>query len=264
MFNRILNAFRGTDRPPPAVPDGVRVHAIGDVHGRLDLLDRLLERIDEEDCAAGSRSTLIFLGDLVDRGPDSAGVIDRIIDLAAQRPDTRALMGNHEEVFLTALGGNEEAVKLFCRIGGRETLESYGLGPDEYDRLDFAEVGDAMRALVPEQHRALLSAMEDMVVLGDYAFVHAGVRPGVPLEEQRPSDLRWIRGPFLESRAPADRIIVHGHSIRAEPDLLQCRIGIDTGAYATGRLTALGLEGSRRWLVETTTKTEKFAVVRHF
>lgn len=249
MFSRLR---RSPAAPRATIPEGVRLYAIGDIHGRLDLLDTLLDMIDADHSQRGeAEPQLIFLGDLIDRGPDSAGVVDRAIELARDLPSTRFLMGNHEEVFLKALDGDDRALRFLCRFGGRETILSYGLDEADYDRLSFEELMPVLIDLVPEAHRDFLASFEDVVVAGDYAFVHAGIRPGVAIDEQKPSDLRWIREQFLDHAGPLDKIIVHGHTITAEVEFRTNRIGIDTGAYASGQLTALVLEGSNRWVLAT-------------
>jgi serine/threonine protein phosphatase 1 len=253
MLKKLLNARRSTVTPLTAIPEGERVYAIGDVHGCADLLDQLLARIDADDRARDpARTTIVFLGDLVDRGPASAAVIERLRLLAAERPDTRFLLGNHEEVFLESLKGEPKALRMFCRIGGRETIMSYGLDAADYDRMDYEELHAAMRVRVPAEHQAFLESFEDMVTIGDYAFVHAGVRPGTDLAAQRGADLRWIRNPFLDHDRALDKMVVHGHTISAGLDEQVHRIGVDTGAYETGVLTALGLEGTARWTVQAT------------
>lgn len=234
----------------PAIPEGRRVYAIGDIHGCLALFDRLLASIDADNDARGpAEVTLILLGDLVDRGPDSAGVIDRSIQLQESGGDVRWLMGNHEEVFLKALTGDPAAMRYFVRIGGGPTIHSYGLKGDEYLGLSFDELAEAFPPLVPARHRQFLETAEPMVRIGDYLFVHAGIRPGVPIDDQRPSDLRWIRDDFLEDGSDHGCIVVHGHTIFDDVQERPNRIGIDTGAYATGRLTAIGLEGTERWFL---------------
>ena len=140
---------------------------------------------------------------------------------------------------------------MFARNGGRETALSYGIDETDYDAADFAGLQRLLAAALPPAHRDLLSRMEETVVLGDYAFVHAGIRPGVALEKQKGSDLRWIRDKFLDFTEAHDKFIVHGHTIFATPDEQSNRLGIDTGAYATGRLTAVALEGDRRWFLQT-------------
>ena len=244
-------------RRPPAsvrgwVPPGERVYAIGDIHGCAELLDQLLDRIDADDRArARARTTFVFLGDLVDRGPDSAAVIDRLIAFKTARPTTRFLLGNHEEIFLGAIDGDEKALRLFCRIGGRETALSYGITAEAYERLDYAELGAALQSAVPPEHHAFLAAFEDLVEIGDYAFVHAGIHPGRPLAEQRTADLRWIRDPFLGHAGMLEKIVVHGHTIADDIEVEGHRIGVDTGAYATGRLSAVGLQDDRWWPIQT-------------
>lgn len=236
----------------PAIPDGQRVYAIGDVHGCLDELDNLLAQIDADDARREPAATsLVFLGDLVDRGPASAQVVDRVRRLATERANVRCLLGNHEEVFLQAIEGEERALRLFCRIGGRETALSYGMAPQAYDRADYPELATALRQLVPPSHRAFLAGLEDMVVIGGYAFVHAGINPDRSVDDQRTADLRWIRDSFLDHGRPLEKLVVHGHTIADEIEHRPHRIGIDTGAFTTGRLTALGLERAARWTLQT-------------
>jgi len=253
MLRKLFGAARA---PVPAchrIPEGRRVYAVGDIHGRLDLLDDLLARIAADRISrVAAHTTLIFLGDLVDRGPDSAGVVDRLSTLGRDAADEiHFIIGNHEEVFLAALAGDAKALRLFCRIGGRETILSYGMSAAEYEGLDYSELASRMNNLVPAAHRSFLDGFETMVTIGDYAFVHAGVRPGVPFDEQAAGDLRWIRSPFLNHRAPLERMVVHGHTIETVPTFLPHRIGIDTGAYETNVLTALGLENDSNWLIQT-------------
>jgi serine/threonine protein phosphatase 1 len=249
---RSLFNFVSRSRPRAfSVPDGTRVYAIGDIHGRRDLLDRLLTLIDEDDGARGpARTELIFLGDLVDRGPESVGVIERLMALRQTRP-VRFLMGNHEEVFLKAVGGDPRALRFLVRIGGRETLMSYGISEEEYHRLDFDGLLALLQQKVPAAHVDFLSGFESWIEVGDYLFVHAGLRPGVAVEDQKTSDLCWIREDFLSHRDSFGKLVIHGHSITEEIDERSNRIGIDTGAFASGRLTAIGLEGDSRWYLKT-------------
>ncbi|MBA2919743.1 serine/threonine protein phosphatase [Sphingomonas sp. MAH-20] len=251
----VLKLFRrAIESAPPAaqVPAGTRLYAIGDIHGRLDLLDQLLFRIEADNRTRGDGSTqLIFLGDLVDRGPNSAGVVQRALEIRQSGRPARFLMGNHEEVFLKALNGSLEALRFFVKIGGRATILSYGFDEAEYDRLDYAELLPELVRRVPAEHVAFLRAFEDRIAIGDYLFVHAGVRPRVPLDEQSGGDLRWIRSEFLDFRGDHGAVVVHGHTITDQVEERPNRIGIDTGAFASGRLTALGLEGSDRWYLST-------------
>lgn len=211
----------------------------------------------DEVARGGPRGELIFLGDLINRGPQSAQVIERLIQLKAERPATRFLRGNHEEVFLTALNGNREATRFFDRMGGTATLLSYGISPQDYKAADYVDIGKMLRSAVPVAHKHFLESFDDMIVEGDYIFVHAGVRPGVPLGKQRPADLRWIRGEFLDdaSRHAPPAIprmtVVHGHTITKDITEGPGRIGLDTGAYRTGVLSAMAFENDDRWSLQT-------------
>lgn len=248
----LLNLVANRQPRTCAIPNGRRIYAIGDIHGRLDLLDRLLEMIDADDAARGNAgSELIFLGDLVDRGPDSRGVVDRLLALSRGPLPVRFLMGNHEEVFLLALQGDIRALRFLIRIGGRETLLSYGIADEQYRSLDFEDLAALARTKVPEAHIGFLAGFEKWIEVGDYLFVHAGVRPGIAIAEQSTSDLYWIRDDFLKHRDSFDKMVVHGHSITEDIDLRPNRIGIDTGAFASGRLTAIGLEQDERWFLST-------------
>lgn len=247
--------FAAARKPEPAthrIPSGQRVYAVGDIHGRLDLLDDLLSRIDRDDAErALAATTLIFLGDLVDRGPHSSGVVDRLMRLRESRSDVHFLMGNHEEVFLLAAAGDVQAMRLFVRIGGMETILSYGVSEEEYRTTDFDELTELFAKRVSPEHVQFISSFEDYLEIGDYLFVHAGIRPGVSLKDQSPSDLRWIRDSFLSHQGDHGKRVVHGHSIREEVEPRPNRIGIDTGAYASNRLSGVGLEGDRHWFLST-------------
>ncbi|UZW58095.1 serine/threonine protein phosphatase (plasmid) [Sphingobium sp. JS3065] len=253
MLERLLSRFAKT--PPAAVraPEGRRLYAIGDIHGHLDLLGGLLTQIGADEAArSGPRGELIFLGDLINRGPQSAQVIDHLIALQAERPETRFLLGNHEEVFLKALSGDRGALRFFDRMGGAQTILSYGITRNAYEAADYDELAAMLEKVVPPAHRAFLASFEDMIVEGDYVFVHAGVRPRVPLEEQKPGDLRWIRDDFLREARPLipGMVIVHGHTIFEDIIERPGRIGLDTGAYRSGVLSAMGFEGSERWILQ--------------
>lgn len=255
MFTKLRSLFSSSDEVPAdtvmataRVPAGQRVYAIGDIHGRLDLFEQLLARIEEDDSRRGpAETTLILLGDLIDRGPDSRRVVDRVIELV-KTGKVRVLAGNHEEMLLVSMQ-SEEALRHFLRHGGKETLFSYGLKPEEYSQSTLEDLIERMGDLVPAAHLAFFHTMEDRIVIGDYLFVHAGIRPGVPVEEQTRSDLRWIRQEFLQHDQWHGHMVVHGHTITQEPAVMPNRIGIDTGAYASGRLTALGIEGDHRWFL---------------
>ena len=255
MLNRLLRRKKPA-RPidSATIPEGRRVYAIGDVHGRNDLLRILLDKIIEDDAKRGQAdSEIIFLGDLVDRGPDSAGVLDTAMQLKADRGNVRFLMGNHEEVYLAAATGDEKSVRFFNRIGGRETILSYDITMKDYAELDMANLAQRIPELFPRRHVDFVASFEDQIIIGDYAFVHAGIRPGVPLSEQRKKDLRWIREDFLSVPDAHEKIIVYGHTIGEDVVETGTRIGIDTGAYYSEKLTALALQGSERWYLDTAT-----------
>lgn len=250
MFSRLRKLFSPAESgPPPALAAGTRAYAVGDVHGRQDLFAALSAAIDADDAARGAAdTTVILLGDLIDRGPDSAGVIAHA-RAWGQRRKVRVLMGNHEEMFLDALE-KEEVLRHFLRFGGRETVLSYPVDPEEYTRSDLAETIVLMQAAIPAEDIAYIRSFEHCIQIGDYLFVHAGIRPDVPLADQNTADLHWIREPFLSHPGSFGLMVVHGHTIADEPQLRGNRIGIDTGAYRTGCLTALGLQGEDRWLIE--------------
>lgn len=224
----------------------MRVYAIGDLHGRRDLLEEMEERI-AADLAASPRVVrpfLVFLGDLVDRGSDSRGVIDRLLanPLLDGLPRV-CLLGNHDLWLQEFLRGQPVGAS-WVRFGGDATLASYGVGLD-FSLPEPQRIATAQRQLderFPEAHRQFLAALELSWSCGDYLFCHAGIRPGVPLDRQTVEDLLWIREPFLSWRGEAGKIIVHGHTVNEEPVIRPNRIGIDTGAYLSGRLTCLVLE----------------------
>ncbi|MFM7027533.1 MAG: metallophosphoesterase [Chakrabartia sp.] len=237
-----------------ALPPGERAYAIGDVHGRIDLLDALIAQIDADNKARGKADCwLIFLGDLIDKGPHSRAVIERALELSASPRACIFLMGNHEELLLRLWTGDARAADPFLTYGGIACLQSYGLDAPESQitKLDGKEVVAAVRDHVPETHIRFLKKFAPICQMGDYAFVHAGARPGIALADQDPLDLRWIRGDFTRSKADFGAMIVHGHTIVKTPEIRSNRIGIDTGAYASGRLTALGLQGQDRWFLST-------------
>lgn len=237
-----------TARGEFAIPDGQRVYAIGDIHGRDDLFSQLIDLIRADHAARGpAHITVILLGDLVDRGPQSAAVVQRAMDMCHEFPDTRLLIGNHEECFLAALTGDVRRLRYFMRIGGDATVRSYWNNDKGLEAASFEDVAERLPALVPPEHVAFLGAGEDVIEIGGYAFVHAGIRPGVPLDKQALADLRWIRDEFLDDLSNHGKMIVHGHSITSGPDEQVNRIGIDIGAFRSGELAALGLEGARRW-----------------
>jgi len=257
MLKKLFRKRSIEQQPIIGVPEGQCVYAIGDVHGRLDLLDDLLERIHDDFAGRRTdRQRIIFLGDLIDRGPDSAAVVDRAIELSRSDKQVEILMGNHEEVFLGALDGSTRMMNLFCKIGGKNTILSYGITLEEYNAGDYGDLIALCQARVPAAHIDFMRRFETKpIVVGDYVFVHAGVRPSVALGDQRESDMRWIRDEFLDSDVAHEKIVVHGHSITAEVDERDNRIGIDTGAFSSGKLTALVLAGTERRFLSTAGET---------
>ena len=241
---------RPTDRP--AGPPGHRAYVVGDVHGRLDLLEDLLAKIHSElQHHPAARTLLVFVGDLIDRGPSSAQVLERLRIYRRPGIRTEFLLGNHEEVLLRILRGDAELITKWRWFGGSECLQSYGVEPEQLARLSNDEALAIVRQAVPDEHVRFLEGFADSCRFGDYLFVHAGIRPGVALEEQSQADLRWIRQPFLSDDTGHGFMVVHGHTIAKEVEQRSNRIGIDTGAYRTGILTALAIEGTDRWLLDT-------------
>jgi serine/threonine protein phosphatase 1 len=235
-----------------AIPDGQRVYAIGDVHGRFDLLTDLLDQIERDNAARGAAKThVVMLGDLIDRGPQSREVIAFFLDQRPAFATFHFVMGNHEEMLLRlAADSDAPGMSHFLRYGGRETLESYDVPQRMLDVPEYY-TNTALTDYMPAEHLAFLAAGHHGVQFGDYLFVHAGIRPGVPLDEQDQADLRWIRREFLDSDEDHGLIVVHGHTVVDAPEMRPNRIGIDTGAYKSGVLTALGLEGTERWWLAT-------------
>ena len=246
----------------PSGPKGHRAYVIGDVHGCIALLDPLLKRIEREiQETPQTKVSIVFLGDLIDRGPASAQVVERLRTYSPSGAATHFIMGNHEEVMLRLLGGEAGLLSSWLRFGGSETLQSYGVDPVELARLPDDGIVGRLRKAVPAEHRAFLDGFADSISFGDYLLVHAGIRPGVALSEQSQSDLRWIREPFLEDSSDHGVVVVHGHTITNSVDVAPNRIGIDTGAFCTGTLSALAIDGRERWLIQTSDSgTDRFAL----
>ncbi|SFI08870.1 metallophosphoesterase family protein [Bradyrhizobium sp. Gha] len=232
----------------PRLPEGARVYAIGDIHGCADLLEDTFARIDADRArSAAVQAVEVYLGDLIDRGPATRRVIDMLIERAGRRKIV-CLKGNHEELAIRFLG-SPRCFSEWSGLGGRETLISYGLVPVARQPDEMVALANAFGAALPPAHRNFLVGLPTFYSCGDFFFVHAGVKPGVPLERQRETDLLWIRQEFLDWDAPFEKMIVHGHTPVREPDFRENRINIDTGAYATGMLTCLRIEGDTLRLV---------------
>lgn len=213
-------------------------YAIGDVHGRADLLERMLDQIQTDADQRTVEYRIIFLGDIIDRGPDSRKAMDLVHATLNASPDSRLILGNHEEFFLRVLDCSQESERVldhWLRKGGHETLASYGL----LDCNDVTHLAEEFNKRFPH-HVAMMRQAENLIIDGNYAFVHAGVRPNVPLKEQQEKDLRWIRDEFLNHMDAHEKIVVHGHTVTAShrPEVHSNRIALDTGAYQSGILAS--------------------------
>lgn len=251
MLKRLFTKQR--NRKTHCGPAGARAYAIGDVHGRLDLLVQLLSQIEDDNRSRpAAKVYLVFLGDLIDRGPDSKGVIDHLLTNPPGYARLIYLKGNHEEFFLGALAGDLGMLQNWLVYGGTECAASYGVTQGYIINAAPASVVDRLAEEVPKAHIEFLEAMADTFRFGDYLFVHAGIRPGVEIGRQAERDLRWIREDFLDDKTDHGVMVVHGHTIVEEIEERSNRIAIDTGAYRSGKLTAIGLEGSERWFLQAT------------
>jgi len=251
MLRRLFGG--GAKARPGRIPAGQAAYAIGDVHGRLDLLENLLSRISEDARRhqADHARHLVFLGDYIDRGSESCGVVERLLDDPMPGFSKVYLMGNHEEAMLAFLEGRSDGLD-WLSFGGLETLLSYGVPLRSLPRSEDAVLAlrQGLAEAVPQSHLDFFRSCTLHHSIGDYVFVHAGVRPGIPLERQSPVDLMWIRDDFLRRKVPLPgRIVVHGHTICDLPQNREHRINVDTGAFVSGRLTSLVLrDGERRFL----------------
>ncbi len=248
-----------------SVPEGELVYAVGDVHGRADLLSALLAQIEDDAArtvrernlalgaeAAPLKKTLVFIGDFVDRGHDSKGAVETLLHGLPEGFTAHFIKGNHEKMMLDFLDV-PDGLELWRVNGGEETMRSYGVDVDKLSRTGAPpqKWHKAFVKHLPQDHRDFFETLELHVPLGDYLFVHAGVRPGVPLEAQDERDALWIRHEFLEAADPFGKTIVHGHTPELQPVVKPNRIGIDTGAVFTGALTALRLEGDTVRFLQT-------------
>ena len=243
---------RGEDSAA-ATPAGTRIYAIGDIHGRIDLL-RELQRLIRDDAARrqAPRNVVVYLGDYVDRGPHSCAVLDALLNEPLPGFESHHLKGNHEDIMLRFLSDVSVAAT-WLNFGGRETLRSYDIeAPDPFaPQGELLRAQGALAAKLPPAHLEFLRGLKPSHEEGGYFFAHAGIRPGVPLEQQSEDDMLWIREDFLRSDASFGRIVVHGHTISRVPDVRRNRIGIDTGAFASNRLTALVAEGTEWSFLQT-------------
>jgi serine/threonine protein phosphatase 1 len=235
----------------PSLPAGLRIYAVGDIHGRLDLLNRLLSKI-EIDMAVrpAKRPVFVFLGDYIDRGPSSRETIDRLIE-HSETHECVFLKGNHEALAMKCLS-DRSLFDRWLRLGGMETLMSYGLSSETLTRrVQIVEMQSAFHSAMPQEHFRFFRDMQSSFVCGDFFFAHAGVRPNVELSRQKESDLLWIRDEFLSSNDDFGKVIVHGHTPTDEIEVKSNRINIDTGAFATGRLTCLAMDDTSLSVIDT-------------
>jgi serine/threonine protein phosphatase 1 len=255
-FFNMLGAQVSKGAPPgsaPQVEPGTRVYAVGDVHGRCDLLEHLHDQIAEDihQTPGAIRHQLVFLGDYVDRGPESAQTVEFLLRNRIPNVETVHLLGNHEITMLHFLEQPERAAE-WLQFGGDTTLTSYGVDFDPTaprDSKHLRALAAELAAALPDEHRAFLTSLSLAHENGDYFFVHAGIDPARSLKRQNPRDFIWIREPFTECDIVHEKVVVHGHTMADEPVIRANRIGIDTGAYQTGKLTALALEGTERWFL---------------
>ena len=235
-----------------SLPDGDRVYAIGDIHGHVDLLERLLTRI-EAHCRLRPvpRVTLVYLGDYIDRGPASAQVIDRVLEQPAWATRVVRILGNHEDRFHAFLTDRADDAA-YLGAGGQQTLVSYGVETRSlWLPSSMARTKRALLARLPAAHLELLESGVVSERIGGFFFCHAGIMPGVPLSEQDRHDLQWIRKRFHDSADDHGAIVVHGHTTVDQPELLANRINIDTHAYKSGVLTAAVIEENRVHFLDT-------------
>ncbi len=252
VWNRLFRQ-RTETAPVHRVPAGTRVYAVGDIHGQYDLLRRIRRLISEDaDASSRGRNVAVYLGDYIDRGPGSREVIETMLNEPLSGFEEIFLKGNHEDFMLEFMDDPSIGEPWYIN-GGDATLASYGIGRTAIKEgaARFSNVRDELRRKLPVEHMAFLRDLEMFHVEGDYVFVHAGIRPGRRIEEQRARDLLWIRRDFLSSDADHGCCVVHGHSISPDPEIRHNRIGIDTGAYYTGRLTSLVLDGAERRMIQT-------------
>ena len=253
-LKRLLSGAMAAPRGGYLIPEGQRVYAIGDIHGRADLLQELHETIADDVASApdGLISTVVYLGDYVDRGMESREVIDLLLDQPLAGVTSVHLKGNHEEAMVKFLEHPEIGPQWFG-FGGESTVMSYGVATSRSpgNAGSYEQISRELGERVPSRHKAFLSGLALRHLVGDYLFVHAGIRPGRALDEQDDDDLLWIRSEFLNSREDHGVMVVHGHTPTARPDVRRNRIGIDTGAFASGTLTCLVLEGGKRRFLST-------------
>jgi serine/threonine protein phosphatase 1 len=259
LLSRIARRLRPGNPPgcsldTARIPENHRVYAIGDVHGQANLAKRMIELIDNDMSVTGGGLScrIVWLGDYVDRGPDSAGAIEFVSQLKnSEKRSFTWLKGNHEEMLLSFIDAPEEFGPGWLDFGGMQTLWSYGArlqGPA--GRADFRTLRDALAARLPLPHLLFLQRLENCISVGDFFFCHAGTRPGVPLDRQSVHDLLWIRQDLSNYDPPCEKVVVHGHTPVAAPEIGVHRINIDTGAFATGVLSCFAIDARTRRILQ--------------
>ena len=246
----------GAPRPParalPATAPGERIYAIGDVHGRFDLLHQLMKLIEDDARSRGECATrLVFLGDLIDRGPCSRQLLELVRRAHQELDGVTVLLGNHEDLLLESAYGSASAQRAWLQNGGDATLRSFGIDPCELAKASSDEMAETLFKVIGDRAIAWLDSLPLCFQSGDYFFCHAGIRPKISLEKQQRMDLLWIRTKFLESRRYHGAVIVHGHSEVGEIAFHHNHINVDTAAYRTGVLTAVGLQSTEQWSIQT-------------
>jgi serine/threonine protein phosphatase 1 len=241
--------LRFRPKPKPKLPDGIQVYAVSDIHGCADLLQNVFAAIDHHIArTAPTRALHVYLGDYIDRGPASRQTIDLLIE-RSRHHESIFLKGNHE-AFLFEVLQDASLLEAWKQYGGFQTLMSYGLTPLlKPDREEQDALVQALRHAMPDHHRRFFSNLRSSFHCGDFFFAHAGVRPGVPLRQQREEDLLWIRDEFLQSEEDFGKFVVHGHTPVPKPEIRPNRINIDTGAFATGILTLLTIQGEQMFAI---------------
>lgn len=255
MITRLRDSLN-ISRDKPRAPEGQRVYAIGDIHGRSDLLDQLHDFISADlRTGHGLDCTIIYLGDYIDRGPDSAGVLTRLAGPPIGGAKRIMLKGNHEDM-LERFFAHPETGPMWRQLGGTETLLSYGVDvKGAMATGKMSALASQLAHRIPDSHIHLLSTLLPCTTSGDYFFCHAGARPCIALDKQNPADLMWIRDDFLKSNHVFEKVIVHGHSPVVNPEFNRGRINIDTGAYATHRLSCLVLQADEQRILQAEAHT---------
>lgn len=239
-------------RTASCLPEGHRIYAIGDIHGRPDLLENIVELIARDDADRNRAETrIVLLGDLINKGPDTRGVLEFVANWSNDHIELLILKGNHEHVLLGALAGDHDMCRAFHDMGGRATVLSYGVASDDYASWSLDQLPQQLARIIPARHITLLSQARPGWACGDYRFAHAGWHDGLDLDAQSEFDLLWQRAAFQPATPVSRAVLVHGHANMEKPVNKRHSICVDTTAHASGRLTAVALEGATRRFLET-------------